>query len=54
MEEDQPRFSLKRLFRLVSVVGGVAAVVWAMRDRLISIPNKREEEPAPFRVKDDS
>ena len=54
MEEEEPRFSAKRLLRLVAVVGGVAGLIWAMRDRLISIPNQREEEPAPFRIREDS
>lgn len=41
---------MKRLARILGVVGGVAAVVWAMRDRLISITAPREPEPPRFRV----
>lgn len=41
---------MKKLARLVGIVGGVAAVLWAMRDRLISIAAPREPEPPKFRV----
>ncbi len=41
---------MKRLARILGVVGGVVAVVWAMRDRLISITAPREPEPPRFRV----
>jgi predicted flap endonuclease-1-like 5' DNA nuclease len=41
---------MKRLARILGVVGGVAAVVWAMRDRLISITAPREPQPPRFRV----
>jgi hypothetical protein len=36
--------------KLLTITGGLAALLWAMRDRLISIPTKREESPAPFRA----
>lgn len=41
---------MKKLARLVTVVGGVAAVIWAMRERLVSIAAPREPEPPKFRV----
>jgi predicted flap endonuclease-1-like 5' DNA nuclease len=41
---------VKRLAKVVGVVSGVIAVVWAMRDRLISITAPREPEPPRFRV----
>lgn len=36
--------------KLLTIAGGLAALLWAMRDRLISIPAEREEPPAPFRA----
>lgn len=41
---------MKRLARIVGVLGGVAAVVWAMRERFVSIATPREPEPPTFRV----
>lgn len=41
---------MKKIARLIGVIGGVAAVVWAMRDRLVSITAPREPEPPRFRV----
>lgn len=41
---------MKRFARLIGLVGGVAAVLWAMRDRLISIAAPAEPEPPKFRV----
>jgi predicted flap endonuclease-1-like 5' DNA nuclease len=40
---------MNRLLKIVGVVGGVAAVVWAMRDRFISVATSREPEPPAFR-----
>ncbi len=40
----------RRIIQLVSIVGGVAAFVWALRERWISIDAPREEEPPSFRV----
>ncbi|HUO47051.1 MAG TPA: hypothetical protein VM470_09505 [Acidimicrobiia bacterium] len=45
---------MKRLLRFIAVVGAVAGVAWAMRDRLISIPAPREESPPSFRVVGDN
>lgn len=41
---------MKKLARVIGVVGGVAAVLWAMRDRLITIASPKEPEPPKFRV----
>jgi predicted flap endonuclease-1-like 5' DNA nuclease len=41
---------VKKLARILGVVAGAAAVVWAMRDRLVSITAPREPEPPRFRV----
>lgn len=41
---------MKRLGRIVGFIGGAAAVIWAMRDRLISIAAPSEPEPPRFRV----
>lgn len=41
---------MKRLARVVGVLGGLAAVIWAMRERFISIAAPRESEPPSFRV----
>lgn len=40
----------KRVGRIIGVIGGVAAIVWAMRDRFVSIAAPREPEPPTFRV----
>lgn len=41
---------MKKLARLIGLLGGVAVVVWAMRDRLVSIATPREPKPPTFRV----
>jgi hypothetical protein len=41
---------VKRIIRTLAVIGGVVGVVWAMRERLISIPAGREPEPPEFRT----
>jgi hypothetical protein len=41
---------MKRLHRALAVIGGLAGIAWAMRDRLISIDATREEKPPTFRV----
>jgi predicted flap endonuclease-1-like 5' DNA nuclease len=40
---------IKRLAKVMGFVGGVAAVVWAMRDRFVSVATSREPEPPTFR-----
>ena len=42
--------AMKRIGRIVGFIGGVAAVLWAMRDRLISIASPSKPEPPRFRV----
>lgn len=41
---------VKRLARILGVIGGIGALVWAMRERLISVAISREPEPPAFRV----
>ncbi|MGH8959221.1 MAG: hypothetical protein ACRDVK_11185 [Acidimicrobiia bacterium] len=40
----------RRLMKLLTIVGGLAALLWAMRDRFISIPTEREKIPPSFRA----
>ena len=42
--------AMKRLGRIVGFIGGAAAVIWAMRDRLVSIASPSEPQPPRFRV----
>ncbi len=42
--------AMKRFGKLLSVAAGLAALVWAMRDRFVSIAAPREPEPPAFRV----
>jgi predicted flap endonuclease-1-like 5' DNA nuclease len=44
---------MKRLARLLSFVAGIAALIWAMRDRFISLALPREPQPPAFRHPDD-
>lgn len=41
---------MKRLAKVVGIVAGMAAIVWAMRDRFISVATSREPEPPTFRT----
>lgn len=41
---------IKQLAKAIGFVGGVAAVVWAMRDRFVSVATSREPEPPTFRT----
>lgn len=41
---------MKKLARILGIVGGVAALIWAMRDRFISVAISREPEPPRFRT----
>jgi predicted flap endonuclease-1-like 5' DNA nuclease len=41
---------MRRLAKVIGFVGGVAAVIWAMRDRFISVATSREPEPPSFRA----
>jgi predicted flap endonuclease-1-like 5' DNA nuclease len=40
---------LSKVAKIVGFVGGVAALIWAMRDRFISVAVSREPEPPAFR-----
>lgn len=39
----------KRAATAVGIVAGIAAIVWAMRDRFISVSTAREPKPPAFR-----
>lgn len=41
---------MNRLAKVVGFVGGAIAVIWAMRDRFISVATSREPEPPTFRT----
>ncbi|HEX5722376.1 MAG TPA: hypothetical protein VFZ06_06460 [Acidimicrobiia bacterium] len=40
----------RRVLKLLTMAAGLAALLWALRDRLISIPAEREETPPSFRA----
>lgn len=42
--------AVKRVARILGLVGGLGAVLWAMRDRLVSVAISREPQPPAFRV----
>jgi predicted flap endonuclease-1-like 5' DNA nuclease len=42
--------SVRRLARILGVIGGVGAILWAMRDRLLSVAIPREPQQPAFRV----
>ena len=41
---------MKRATKIVGIVGGAVAIIWAMRDRFISVAASREPEPPVFRA----
>lgn len=41
---------MKNIAKVIGFIGGAAAVVWAMRDRFISVAPSREPEPPTFRA----
>ncbi len=41
---------MKKLAKAIGFIGGSLAVVWAMRDRFISVATSREPEPPTFRT----
>jgi predicted flap endonuclease-1-like 5' DNA nuclease len=41
---------MKRLAQVVGIAGGAIALIWAMRDRFISVAASREPEPPVFRA----
>lgn len=40
---------MKRVAKAVGIIGGAVAIIWAMRDRFISVAASREPEPPVFR-----
>lgn len=45
---------MKKLAKAIGFVGGAVAVVWAMRDRFISVATSREPQPPTFRTQEAS
>ena len=41
---------MKKLAKVLGLIGGAAAVVWAMRDRFVSVATSREPEAPSFRA----
>ena len=41
---------MKKLAKILGLIGGAAAVIWAMRDRLVSVATSREPEVPSFRA----
>lgn len=41
---------MRKLARILGLVGAIAAIAWAMRDRFISVATSREPEPPRFRA----
>lgn len=39
----------RKLLKLIGIVGGIAALAWAMRDRFVSVAISREPEQPTFR-----
>lgn len=40
----------KRLAGILGLIAGVGAIIWALRDRFVSLSLPHETAPAPFRV----
>lgn len=45
---------VKKLAKVFGLIGAAAAVLWAMRDRFVSVATSREPELPTFRTPDDS
>ncbi len=41
---------MKRVARILGILGGLGAIAWAMRDRLVSVAIYREPQPPAFKV----
>ncbi len=41
---------MKKMAKVIGLVGGAAAVLWAVRDRFVSVATSREPEPPTFRA----
>ncbi len=48
--EDDESGRTWRTARVIAVIAGIAALLWAIRDRFISLVVPREPEPPTFRV----
>ena len=40
---------MRRLAKIIGLVGGAVAIIWAIRDRFVSVATSREPEPPAFR-----
>lgn len=40
---------MKHLARIAGIIGGIGAIIWAMRDRFVSVAISREPEAPAFR-----
>lgn len=45
---------MKRIAPIIGILGGIGAILWAMRDRLVSVAIPREPQPPALRVPDRS
>lgn len=45
--------NVRRIARVLGVIGGIGAVLWAMRERFISVAISREPVPPALRVPND-
>ena len=41
---------MNKLAKVLGIAGGIVAVIWAVRDRFITVTAPREPEPPTFRV----
>lgn len=41
---------MKRVAKVIGFLGGAIAVIWAMRDRFISVATSREPQPPAFKA----
>lgn len=41
---------MKKVAKIIGVVGGAAAVIWAMRDRFVTVATSREPDTPQFRA----
>jgi predicted flap endonuclease-1-like 5' DNA nuclease len=39
---------MKRLAKIIGIVGGTVAIIWVIRDRFISVATSREPDPPVF------
>ena len=41
---------MKKMAKIIGIIGGAVAILWAMRDRFISVATSREPEAPVFRA----